>query len=74
MESECVWCKCRVKQIEFAEHFPVPFVPELAMVYQVDCGCSSASPTTRWRGRLRAAFEGVEEVVDDGLLVDEAAG
>ena len=74
MESECARCKCRVKQIEFAEHFLVPLVPEPAMVYRVDCGCSSASLTTRRCGRLRAAFEGVEEVVDDGLLVDEAAG
>ncbi len=27
---------------------------------------------TRWCGRLRAAFEGVKEVVEDGLLDDEA--
>jgi hypothetical protein len=50
----------------------VLLVPEPAMVYQVDCGCSSASPTTRGCGRLRAAFEGVKEVAKDGLLVDEA--
>ena len=72
MESECARYKCRVKQIEFAEHFLVPLVQEPALVYQVDCGCSSASPTTRRCGRLRAAFEGVEEVVDDGCLADEA--
>ena len=53
-------------------HFLVPLVPEPAMVYQVDCGCSSASPTTRRWGRLRAAFGGVKEVVEDELLVDKA--
>ena len=74
MESECARCKCRVKQIVFAEHFLVPLVPEPAIVYQVDCGCSGASPTTRGCGRLRTAFGGVEKVLNDGLLVDEAAG
>ena len=72
MESECARCECRVKQIVFAEHSLVPLVSEPARVYQVDCGCSSASPTTRRCGRLRATFEGVKEVVEDGLLVDEA--